>query len=393
MKKTLFLILLTGFIFTLLYVKQSHYLLIINKIIALSIPIFWLFYTRIFVLPIHFTIYFSFIFYSLFAALMVSANMEGVLTDIKTMLQLAILLIFIYNIGLSLNLQNDFRFISIVLLIYFLLAYFGHNFGLNIGEDEKSDRLIGVTTNANTLGMLVLYGLISSLYLLKFLKKKVSFFYNLSGIMVFLVFFLLLLPTGSRKSLFAFIVVFVIYLLRDSKINKSNLIKLFSFVLFIFFILKDMIIELFESSIMGVRVLDPNNLESGVNVRERLYYQGIDMFLSSPVFGVGLNNFRFLSETGHEAHSYYMEILADTGMLGFLLLFSVYGYVIYNTYKLRFFSNLRSELDFIWSFLSIVFVMSFGFTSHKDIVHWIIIGFIVLFLSWKKFTYKHTVKS
>jgi O-antigen ligase len=58
--------------------------------------------------------------------------------------------------------------------------------------------------------------------------------------------------------------------------------------------------------------------------RYNLYQEGWTMFLQSPVQGVGLGNFVTHSSTAAYAHSDFMEVLATTGFVGFVLYLSIY---------------------------------------------------------------------
>jgi O-antigen ligase len=77
------------------------------------------------------------------------------------------------------------------------------------------------------------------------------------------------------------------------------------------------------STYLGVRLSvlwrDPTG-----NIRFSLYQDAANVFLSNPVAGVGLGNFKIFSATGLVAHSDYGEVLADTGLFGAIFYFSMY---------------------------------------------------------------------
>lgn len=62
--------------------------------------------------------------------------------------------------------------------------------------------------------------------------------------------------------------------------------------------------------------------------RARLYQKGFEIFLSSPLLGVGLDVFRTAQlefrTIGNNSHSNYLEILAGTGAVGALCYFAMY---------------------------------------------------------------------
>ena len=55
------------------------------------------------------------------------------------------------------------------------------------------------------------------------------------------------------------------------------------------------------------------------NIRYEMYVEGLRIFAHRPVFGVGLNNFGAHFWSGQYSHSNYIEPLATTGFIGFIL--------------------------------------------------------------------------
>lgn len=64
--------------------------------------------------------------------------------------------------------------------------------------------------------------------------------------------------------------------------------------------------------------------EYGSSLRVLMYKEGWEMIREKPILGVGLDNFRVLSATGMYSHSDYIEVAANTGVVGFVLHFSIY---------------------------------------------------------------------
>ena len=54
-----------------------------------------------------------------------------------------------------------------------------------------------------------------------------------------------------------------------------------------------------------------------------IWSESIDAFLERPLTGIGLDGHRAATPTGKEAHNTYVSVLAETGMVGFLLLVSL----------------------------------------------------------------------
>ena len=75
----------------------------------------------------------------------------------------------------------------------------------------------------------------------------------------------------------------------------------------------------------------------GSKIRTELIRVGINEFLQHPIFGIGYNNARFASEKylGIElyTHNNYVEILANSGIIGFGIFYSMYVSIFYKLKK------------------------------------------------------------
>nr|HPJ57883.1 O-antigen ligase family protein [Kiritimatiellia bacterium] len=80
-----------------------------------------------------------------------------------------------------------------------------------------------------------------------------------------------------------------------------------------------------ESTYLGVRFTNATQLEDGSSqTRLELFLTGLRVFAQNPIFGTGLGQFGVVSRTGHYAHNEFAEIIATTGLPGFLMYFSIY---------------------------------------------------------------------
>lgn len=80
-----------------------------------------------------------------------------------------------------------------------------------------------------------------------------------------------------------------------------------------------------QETYMGVRFAKSTHLEdNSTQVRLDLGLTGLKLFLKNPVFGCGLGQFGVSSGTGFYAHNELSEILATTGLPGFVFYYGVY---------------------------------------------------------------------
>lgn len=75
---------------------------------------------------------------------------------------------------------------------------------------------------------------------------------------------------------------------------------------------------------LGTRVEKIVENNGGPTQRENLIVVGLKMTKDHPLFGVGLGQFGLASKTGTYAHSEWIELLATTGIPGFLFFMSIY---------------------------------------------------------------------
>jgi len=106
-------------------------------------------------------------------------------------------------------------------------------------------------------------------------------------------------------------------------------------------------------------------------IHERHYFVSFNMFKFNPIFGEGTNTFRFKCDkeifyykknscTTHP-HNFYIQILAELGLLGFFFISSFFGYLVYCGLKQLFFliSSKKNKLipfdNFLFFILNFVF--------------------------------------
>lgn len=81
--------------------------------------------------------------------------------------------------------------------------------------------------------------------------------------------------------------------------------------------------------------------------RTRFIQKGMDLIAESPVFGRGLDTFRWLSDEGTYAHNNVVEIGVALGVVGVVLYYGFHLSIIGSALRLR-----RTD-DFVWRFIAI----------------------------------------
>ena len=101
--------------------------------------------------------------------------------------------------------------------------------------------------------------------------------------------------------------------------------------------------EGFINSITGKGEVDASTLE-----RQELGRAAMNVFYEHPVYGVGLNGFRFASRAYYRgrqlyAHNNYKELLADLGVIGTTIYYYIYAVIVFINIRL-FRKNLEAKI-------------------------------------------------
>ena len=372
------------FLSSLLMVDRSNTAKTINKALGLSFfPLWLVFSRRLIVLNRELVLYFCFIAWCLVTIAFNGGSWDYAYVHLKTMIQLGILMVLVTGILYE---ERDLNGLAFAIIGFFLVAYIGSWFGLEASTDQgQIKRMQGVTTNPNVLGFTTIYGLLAVLYLIE--KNQfygIGTFFKWNWWIPFAFFAALILPTGSRKSLITvFILLFGYALLKSTRNRTFIAITSILFILASYFLYDSLVIYV-QQTAMGERLFVRETLESGASIRLSLYQQGWNIFWEHPIMGVGLNNFQRFSDTGHEAHSYYIELLAGSGIVGFMIIASVYFSLLRKSLRLFKRNCMNAETMMALGFLMSTFVMGFGYSHHRSIDHWIILAVIVAVISQPK---------
>ena len=192
-------------------------------------------------------------------------------------------------------------------------------------------------------------------YLVRFLPILVGiFFLNLNRFSIYTKFFtyfviilssLIIIFSGERVAylllLLFFFIIFLFFLFKKRSLKFSFLLIL---IITSFFALPFLISEKTSNRLKSNIYDYITNYSLETNQYYALYYTAINMFIDSPIVGVGPNNFRKecnnpdikISKYSCSTHPHntYFQLLAELGILGFLSIFSVFIFFCYTLYNL-----------------------------------------------------------
>ena len=156
------------------------------------------------------------------------------------------------------------------------------------------------------------------------------------NIIIMLVSFLMILTTSKRSALIISIFSISIFYFSKNrsmklKINYRNILK---YTLGIIFIIAFFYYMYNKTTVFDTLINKISNLSSNSDIsngRFDLWNSAFELFIKSPVYGIGLKRFYFL--TGLDVHNTYIQILAETGIIGFTFFVSGLFSIFYNSIR------------------------------------------------------------
>lgn len=238
-----------------------------------------------------------------------------------------------------------FSFGLITFLIICLDATFEIIFGYNtLGFSSISGRLAGLFNDRWVIGS----------YLVRFLPIllgiffiNINYFSKFQKILISLIFFyssFIIVFSGERVAyllLLLFIALMFIFLI--FKLRSKLILFLILFLSFMLFIIPLLISEKTSNRLKSNIISNITQLDPETNQYFALYSTSLKLFQSSPIIGIGPNNFRNdckldkamisnFSCSSHPHHT-YLQALAELGIIGFAFIFSTFLFFVKKTYK------------------------------------------------------------
>ena len=262
---------------------------------------------------------------------MISSLYAPVMKD-STELFLSLIMAFLFGLSISVFLSFDgsllyikysYILISIFVGIRLIMTFQQRSWWSRLGENfEMNENLVA------------LYFLIAFCFAINEFGNRKCILINVVSVITSSYVILL---TGSKKALFAAaIFAFLFFAIRAGRITKKMRVILITMISFVVVYNLIMNVELLYN-ILGYRIQAMVNTlalreftssSNSTGERGDMIIFGLKTFIHSPLWGRGLNAFQILygNETGHYAyaHNNYVEILADLGIIGFVLYYSIF---------------------------------------------------------------------
>ena len=264
-------------------------------------------------------------------------------------------------------------------------AFYEYFNGINIlGFSSIDGRIAGLFGSRWLLGRYLIY-ILPVLVGMYFLEKDKLSDYKILFFVTIILTSITIIFSGERAAfLMFFIYLFLIFIFF---LNKLPTIRVFQFLLVII----TLIILPFLFPETSERIKDnflfylfSNDYEN--NQYLSMFVTSWKMFIENPLIGIGPNNFRYdCSESIYyvskwscstHPHSILFQILAEVGILGFLIIYSALGFFVYKSIILVFSKSLSYKSFGIYSLQCSIIIYLFPFMITGN-----------FFLSWYGFIY------
>ena len=246
---------------------------------------------------------------------------------------------------------------------------------MNVDVGKKLTLESGASVSTNDIGSIMAFGCFAVLFAFGLKEHKglikiaIKIGYIIAGVSVIFI-------AGSRKSVLAIIILFVMLFLLCAKDFFKNLSITWIVIITLLLIVAAVIVyqyllPMVEDTNLYVRVYGrgAERTENSDESRIELYNTALNEFIEHPFFGLGFNGFDAVHQ--NYTHSTYVEPLACSGIIGFLYL-APYVMMLVKQIKLIRLSKSNLE-ERIWQKELLAFYISFLFVGigipymYKDI--------------------------
>ena len=253
-----------------------------------------------------------------------------------------------------------------------------------LGFSSIDGRIAGLFGSRWLLGRYLIY-ILPVLIGIYYLEKHILNNYKTLFLITIILTSIVIIFSGERAALLMFFI--YLFLILIFFLNKLPKFKIFQFLFVIIFLM----ILPFLFSETSERIQDNFLLYLTSNDYEKNQYLSMfvtswKMFAENLLIGIGPNNFRYdcsdpifyvsnWSCSTHP-HSTFFQILAEVGILGFLIVYSVLGYFLYKSMTLVFSKSKSHKLFGIYSLQCAIIIYLFPMMITGN-----------FFLSWYGFIY------
>ena len=235
-------------------------------------------------------------------------------------------------------------------------------FGSRLGDELSGN----VNTVATNIGLMLLPTVL--LTLINDRKKKND---RIITWLIIILSTLCMVLTGSKKGILVLLIIIMFYFLALKTPIKYIILPisiimgtyaLFN-VSFLYNTIGFRIIDMFATFGIGTSVTRAQSTA----IRNNLIHEGLHSFWNHPILGGGMNYFQYINHTSYYAHNNYIELLNDVGIVGTLIYYLPFLFILIKLVKKiknkRLISQRRTLYLFLISYLCVKFVLDYTMVS------------------------------
>ena len=282
-----------------------------------------------------------------FMTLGYNVDISSAITRILTILQILAVSFFIINyLDTDAKIYKSIRFIIYgVIAMYIMLLVRSGGYGAFIQSLNSTTGIrIGAQVNqANDFGVMSSFAGLFALWNALYNKKRIYYLFVILS-------FVLSMLSGSKKSLLIYLIgFFLLFLFQNNKSKFRNLlIACTGAVFFLYLVYNLPIFSTIADRLNGFFAIFSGNtstVDASTYARQQLISGGWTAFLQNPILGYGIVG-SYAITTGIVGFSTYLhdnfiEILVDSGVIGFIIYYSFYLNITLKLIKEKFDNNLK----------------------------------------------------
>ncbi len=318
--------------------------------------------------------------YSVITGIFVAKNPGFMMTQLKSYLSYSLICMAICYVVFAEKsidwLANILVFVSVLCCIrIFTHGYYNELYGYVLSSDN----------NPHSLGLVLDMGIFGVAY--THTKKNAwqkAISYGLIGMFLYVI-----VGCGSRKCLIAAIIITIIWIIPQIRMtmSKANTTVRTGIILAIIAVTALGIFYFRHYYIHSIsygrmQLLGDATNERGSSAKREYYYRtAFELFLESPFFGVGFDQFRFNNIHGLYSHSTYAEAIASWGFIGCMLYFPPVGVAVVKTVRMAYRKQGSYVTPIVLALLAMEIFLGIGQIWFYTVEH--LIAWTLIFLTLK----------
>ena len=114
------------------------------------------------------------------------------------------------------------------------------------------------------------------------------------------------------------------------------------------------------------------------DVRLKIWQDGLGIFTSSPIWGVGISNFNVASSLATDSHNIFLSVLAETGLIGFAGFLLMHGVIFHRAWRRSTLMDRDTQLAVRVALSFMAGLWAVGLLWHLEVnrFYWIALGIL-----------------